>query len=168
MNAKTIIIIIMTALLIAGSAFAEEKKLKFNTQNFAPFSYKSDIKGYKIGVYGPSNTSKSLEKIKGETDDFTIDLRPDDESGFKKLSKGRVTAVYSNRDVGHALIKKLGLKNIRYAGHHKKLQYYIGLNKKYADNQIVNTFNETFLKLHKQGVIQSILEKYQMEPANIK
>ena len=247
------ILILMICMLTATLTFAEVKVLKFNTQDFAPFSYKidgnisgpavdvikkvcgemnvwcsfqmlpwtraqkevkagnahalfvigwnktraewlhfsppllnteygffvkednpleyrkaSDIIGYTVGVYGPSNTSKSLDKIKNKIQNITIDLRPDDESGFKKLAKGRVNAVFSNRDVGYALIKKIGLKNIRYAGSHKTLQYYIGFSKKYTDKNTVNTFNETFLKLYKQGIIQSIMEKYQMEPAIIK
>ena len=41
-------------------------------------------------------------------------------------------------------------------------------SKEYTDKNTVSTFNETFLKLYKQGIIQSILEKYQMEPAIIK
>ena len=129
------------------------------------FTNTSEVKGYSVGVYGPSNTSKSLEKIKEEIKDLTIDLRPDDESGFKKLSVGRIDAVYSNRDVGYALIKKLGLKNIRYAGAHKKLKYYIGFSKKFNDKNIIDQFNNTFKELQEQGTIQGFLQKYFMEPA---
>lgn len=131
------------------------------------FKQVSDIKGYKVGVYGPSNTSESLEKIKAKIKDLTIDLRYNDESGFKKLSIGRVSAVYSNRDVGYAMIKKIGLKDIRYAGPHRKLKYYIGFSQQFNDKKIVDRFNATFLDLHKRGVVQNILKKYFMEPAEI-
>lgn len=126
-----------------------------------------DIKDYRVAVYGPSNTSKSLEKIQNETKTFTIDMRPDDVSGFKKLSIGRVEAVYSNKDVGFAIIKKYGIKNIRYAGFHRELNYYIGFSQKHADKTVVDEFNSAFLKLYQQQVIHRILEKYQMEPAVI-
>ncbi|NOX33073.1 MAG: amino acid ABC transporter substrate-binding protein [Deltaproteobacteria bacterium] len=135
-----------------------------------PLEFKdaSDVKGYKIGVYGPSNTSRSLEKIKAKADGLTIDLRPDDESGFKKLSGGRVDAVFSNRDVGFAIIKKIHLGNIRYAGKQRELNYYIGFSKKFNEKQVVDKFNNKFMELYKNGSIKKILDKYFLEPAVIK
>lgn len=132
-----------------------------------PLQFKSveDVKGYTVGVFGPSNTSKSLEKIKNTIGDMRIDMTPDDESAFKKLSIGRITAVFSNRDVGYALIKKLNLKNIRYAGQQRALQYYIGFSKEHTDKTLVDQFNASFMKLHKKGVIQAILKKYNMDAA---
>lgn len=138
----------------------EDNPLKFKTVD--------DVKGYTVGVFGPSNTSRSLEKIKETIGDMRIDMTPDDESAFKKLSIGRVTAVFSNRDVGYALIKKLNLKNIRYAGQQRTLQYYIGFSKEHTDKAIVDQFNASFLKLHKKGVIQTILKKYNMDAATTK
>lgn len=139
----------------------------FFTRADNPLEFKelSDIKGYTVGVYGPSNTSESLEKIKNKMKDIKIDRTPHDEFPFKKLSFGRVDIVYSNRAVGEALIRKHGLKNIKYAGAHKKLKYYIAFSKEFADIKIVNEFNATFLDLQKRGVIKNILKKYFMEPA---
>lgn len=100
--------------------------------NTLEYSKPADIARYKVGVYGPSNTSNSLEKIRDKMiedglEAISIDMRHDDESGFKKLVLGRLDAVFSNRDVGYALTAKLGLKDkIRYAGAHRKLKYYIG------------------------------------------
>ncbi len=131
------------------------------------FKAESDIKGYKVGVFGPSNTSKSLEKIKVNLGDLTIDMRPDDESGFKKLSGGRVDAVFSNRDVGAAMIKKINLTNLRYAGKQRELNYYIGFSKEFNDKAIVDAFNSGFIELYKDGTITKILDKYYMEPAVI-
>jgi len=139
----------------------------FFVLNDNPLEFKqvSDIKGYTIGVYGPSNTSVSLGKIKSEIGDLKIDIRPNDESGFKKLSLGRVDAVYSNRDVGYALIKKLGLKNIRYAGKKEKQTYFIGFSKQHNDKQVIKRFNETLRTLQQQGRIQAIIKQYFLEPA---
>ena len=97
-----------------------------------PLSYEqfTDVQGYKVGVYGPSNTANSLEKLRKQMQaenlkPIKIDMRPDDESGFKKLSLGRLDAVFSNREAGFALIAKLNLKDaIRYAGQSRRLKYY--------------------------------------------
>jgi len=126
-----------------------------------------DIKGYNVGVYGPSNTAKSLEKIKRKVKDFTIDISPNSEICFRKLSDGRVNAVYSNKAVGHSLISKLRLKNIKYAGLDKNLKYYIGFSQKYNSKNVVDEFNNTLKKLYFKGVIQNILSMYNMEAADI-
>ena len=129
------------------------------------FKQVSDIKGYTVGVYGPSNTATSLEKIKTEIKELTIDMTPDDEAAFKKLSLGRVDAVFSNRDVGYDLMRKFGLKNIRYPGRQQSLKYYIGFSQKFTDKKLVDQFNTTFRNLHKRGIIQEILSKYKMDAA---
>ena len=131
------------------------------------FKQNSDVKGYTVGVYGPSNTATALEKIKTEIKDMTIDMTPSDEAAFRKLSVGRVDAVFSNRDVGYDAIRKLNLKNIRYSGRQQSLKYYIGFSQKFADKKLVDQFNAMFRDLHKRGVIQEILVKYKMEAAQL-
>jgi polar amino acid transport system substrate-binding protein len=133
--------------------------------NLLKFKQNSDVKGYTVGVFGPSNTATALEKIKAEIKDLTIDMTPDDEAAFKKLSLGRVDAVFSNRDVGNDLMRKLGLKNLRYSGRQQSLKYYIGFSQKFTDKNLVDQFNATFRSLHKRGVIQEILSKYKMDAA---
>ena len=134
-----------------------------------PLQFKdvSNVKGYRVGVYGPSNPATSLENIKDQSGDLTIDMRPDDEAGFKKLELGRVDAVFSNRDVGNALIAKLKLTNIRYAGMQRRLKYYVGFSQQYTDKPLVERFNETLLDLYRQGVVQAILQTYNMEPVEV-
>src|SRR5215467_10738835 len=53
------------------------------------FKQNSDVNGYTVGTFGPSNTATALEKIKAEIQDLKIDMTPDDESAFKKLSLDR-------------------------------------------------------------------------------
>ena len=143
-----------------GFFVREDNPLKF-TQN-------SDVKGYTVGVFGPSNTATSLEKIKADLGgDLAIDMTPDDESAFRKASLGRVKAVFSNRDVGYDLVKKLGITNLRYTGRQQTLKYYIGFSQKFTDKTLVDQFNATYRTLHKQGVIKEILGRYGMEPAAI-
>src|SRR5262249_53402382 len=81
----------------------------FFVRNDNPLVFKqnTDVKGYTVGVFGPSNTATALETIKAEIKDLTIDMTPEDEAAFKKLSLGRVQAVFSNRDVGYDVIRKL-------------------------------------------------------------
>jgi polar amino acid transport system substrate-binding protein len=139
----------------------------FFVRNDNPLKFKqaSDVKGFTVGVFGPSNTSFFLDKIKTEIKDLTIDMTPEDETAFKKLSLGRVDAVYSNKDVGYFLMGKLDIKNIRYAGFHTGLKYYVGFSQKFTDKKLVDQFNSTFRNLHKRGVIQEILAKYKMNSA---
>jgi polar amino acid transport system substrate-binding protein len=129
------------------------------------FVQNADVKGYSVGVFGPSNTATSLEKIKAEVGDLTIDMTPDDKAAFRKLSLGRVLAVFSNRDVGYDVTRTLGITNIRYAGRQQTLKYYIGFSQKFTDKKLVDQFNATFRILHKQGAIQEILARYRMDAA---
>lgn len=139
-----------------------------NMDNALKYSKPVDISGYSVGVYGPSNTSVSLEKIRDQMSKkgakpINIDMRPNDEAGFHKLSANRVQAVYSNHDVGIAKIAKIGLKNIRYAGSHERVTYYVGFSQKYVDKSTVDQFNTVLLRLQKSGEIGKILARYQMK-----
>ncbi|KPA12412.1 Extracellular solute-binding protein, family 3 [Candidatus Magnetomorum sp. HK-1] len=134
-------------------------------QNSMTYNKPVDITGYIVGVFGPSNTSASLNKIKQNMNDFYIDMEDNDESGFRKLSVKRVNAVFSNRDVGYSLIKKLKLLNIRYAGPHKKLSYYFGFNPKLTPSKWIDNFNQAYIKLYYSGKIKEILKPYDMKPA---
>lgn len=137
------------------------------TDNPLIFKQNSDVRGYTVGVFGPSNTSTALERIKAEINDLTIDMTPEDEAGFKKLSLGRVQAVFSNRDVGYDLIRKLSITNVRYTGRQQSLKYYIGFSQKHTDKALVDRFTATFRSLHGQGVIKDILTRQHMEPTSL-
>lgn len=143
------------------------------TDNALSYSTLADVSGYRVGVYGPSNTSNSLDKIRADMvdkglDAITVDMRPDDESGFRKLGLGRLDAVFSNRDVGYALIAKLGLKGkIRYAGHQRKLKYYIGFSMEHNDKALLDAFDAAYRKLHQGGEIKRILDEHSMEISDL-
>jgi polar amino acid transport system substrate-binding protein len=135
--------------------------------NALDYTMQIDIKGYNVGVYGPSNTSQSLLKIKKIIKDLRVDFSPDSSSCFKKLSTGELDAVYSNKAVGRSLINRYQMKNIRYAGRDKTLDYYIGFNQKFSSKALVDKFNASFEKMHKNGTIHEVLSMYGMEAANI-
>ncbi len=139
-----------------GFFVREDNPLKFTTP--------MDVKGYSVFAYGPSNTSASLEEIKTEVFDMKMLLEENTEACLQKLSLGEGDAVYSNRDVGKAFISKLDIKNLRYAGAHKNLLYYIGFSTEHTNKRVIDMFNYKFVELMKDGTIREILEKYSMEP----
>lgn len=130
-----------------------------------PFEYQqpSSVSGYKVGVYGPSNTANALEKLNYDLNSIEIDMTPHDEAAFKKLSVGRVDFVYSNKDVGVALIKKNRLNNIKYAGYPREVKYHIAFSTEFTDVTLVKQFNDTLQLLSKQGVIKNILKEYALQ-----
>jgi len=142
-----------------------ETEYGFFVRDDNPLNFKqiADVKGYVVGVFGPSNTATSLEKIKAEVHDLTIDMTPDDLAAFRKLSISRVQAVFSNRDVGYEALGRLGIKNVRYSGRQQSLKYFIGFSQKSTDKKLVDEFDVTFRRLHKQGAIQQLLKTYKMD-----
>jgi len=139
----------------------------FFVRNDSPLTFRqdADVKGYTVGVYGPSNTATALEQIRAQIKDLAIDMTPDERAAFKKLSLGRVDAVFSNKDVGNDLIRKLDITNVRYAGREQNLKYYIGFSQKFADGKLVEQFNATLRALQRTGTIQEILSRYGMNAA---
>ncbi|MEH6626393.1 MAG: transporter substrate-binding domain-containing protein [Motiliproteus sp.] len=135
-----------------------------------------DIRDYQVGVYGPSNSSRSLQVFRGDKvvggntvkdqrqPIFKIYMTPNDEAGFRQLPIGRIDAVYSNRDAGWAMIRKLGLSDIRYSSSQKSLDYYIGFSKQFADRDAVNEFQQSYLKLLRQGAVAQVLAPYKLQP----
>jgi polar amino acid transport system substrate-binding protein len=128
-----------------------------------------DVQGSMVAVYGPSNTSTSLETLRKRMiaqnlKPFEIEMRPDDEAGIRKLGANRVDAVFSNREVGFALAAKLGLREkIRYAGKTSELNYYIGFAKKHNDPKILAALDGAITALMKDGTAKKILDRFEMQ-----
>ena len=146
-----------------------ETEYGFFVRDDNPLTFKqiADVKGYVVGVFGPSNTATALQKIKAEVQDLTIDMTPDDLAAFKKLSIGRVQAVFSNRDVGYEALQRLNITNVRYSGRQQSLKYFIGFAQKSTDPKLVDEFAATFRRLHQQGVIQQLMKAYKMDAAGL-
>ncbi|OHD15128.1 MAG: hypothetical protein A2086_07065 [Spirochaetes bacterium GWD1_27_9] len=132
------------------------------TDNKKEFKDIVDFKEMTVGVYGPSNTATTLEEIKEKIKDMKIDQTVDDESGFRKLSYNRINAVFSNIDVGYALLKKLNIKNVKYVYSYKKIKYYVGFSKQFVDKKTVDKFNDAYTALYKEKTIKNIIDGYQM------
>ena len=140
-----------------------------------PMKYQGikDIEGYKVGVFGPSNTSNSLAKIQkgmkeGGLSPITIDLQANATgSGMKKLVGKRFDAYYVNKDVGFYRAKQFNIKGFRYTGAQKSLFYFAGFAKEHNSKEMVDKFNKAALKLYKSGVFAKILKKYGIAPAKV-
>jgi len=139
--------------------------------------YKSikDIEGYKVGVFGPSNTNSSLDKINEQLkseNNQPLDIRVLDEDlhVFLQLnSQNRgLQAVYSNIDVGFYFIRKYKLENIKYMGKNKELDYYISFSKKTVSEDLVKKFNGVIKNMHQNKELQKILDRYFLKSAYLK
>lgn len=149
-----------TSFYFSPSIFQIEYGFFVHETNKIEYDNLDQISSYDIGVFGPSNTSNVLEKLKSESNEFTINIRPSSESGFKKLESKRIDAVFSNRDVGKCIISKHGIDSIRYAGAYKESNYYIAFSKAFSDRIMVDSFNEKYLSLNTKGEISTILKQY--------
>jgi polar amino acid transport system substrate-binding protein len=135
------------------------------------YSKLEDIQGLKVGVFGPSNTSNSLEKIRNEMKErglkpIQIEMHPNaDGRGLKKVSAGRFPLYYVNKDFGRHHLTELGISNVRYLGTHKELFYFAGFAKKHNQKRIIDEFNRATIKLADRGVLAEILNRYGISPA---
>lgn len=134
----------------------------FFVRDSNPLVYRQpeNINGYRVAVYGPSNTSSSLEKLSQQVAGVKVVLHHDDDTGLRQLAIGRVDAVYSNRDVGRAMLERLGIQGIRYAGSHRQLSYYVGFAKAYVAPSQVAAFGQAYLKLLRSGEADALLRPY--------
>ena len=141
--------------------------------NLLEYSKMEQVAGYRVGVFAPSNTAKTLAKIRNSmiSQNLTpihIDNRPDDPAGFRKLAVGRLEAVFSNRDRGWKIIKDEKLSDkIRYAGQHQAIFYYAGITKLYPDQALVGRFFQAWRELYQNGEAQMFIKSYGLEPAEL-
>ncbi|OZG73819.1 hypothetical protein BTA51_08410 [Hahella sp. CCB-MM4] len=124
-----------------------------------------DFANFRVGVYGPSNTSRALSQIAQSLGSLTLEMAADDLDGFRKLNANRIQAVYSNKSVGIYTSSQLALTNVRYAYSDRKLLYYIGFVKSSTPKQLVNRFNEALASMYLRGELQDILLRQGLTPA---
>lgn len=158
-------------LRFSPAMFRTEYGFYVNADNPLSFKEPKQLAGYKIGVFAPSNTARTLKAIKTGMEDsganpIEIDEHPDDAAGFRKLAAGRLDAVFSNRDRGWVIVKGEKLEGkVRYAGQHTAIFYYAGITKSHARQDVADKFFATWNTLSDNGEVQDIIEKYGLEPA---
>ncbi|MBT3236586.1 MAG: transporter substrate-binding domain-containing protein [Bdellovibrionales bacterium] len=170
----------VSALFFIGKNAAREKWLNFSppiletTYGFfakksSRIKYSNDVPlvNSSIGVYGPSNTSKNLAKIRKKPgNDFKTELYKDSVTVFRVLGRGsNLKFAFSNGDVGRAIIKDEGLDNLQYVGTFKKLNYYFGFSKMKIDAATTKKIMDAYKSLIADGSIARILAGYNMTPA---
>ena len=130
----------------------------------------SQIQGYRVGVFAPSNTAVQLEALRDRMIEtglkpFEVDPRPDDVSGFRKLAVGRIDAVYSNRDRGQDILAKNGLTDaVRYAGADKGILYYAAIRQSFPEPDIPARFFAGLRAVFESGTASGIIREYGLEP----
>lgn len=122
----------------------------------------ADLDGYSIGVYAPSNVSRTLQNIRlalqAQGQGISVTETRDDKPLFHRLPKegSAMDAVFSNKDSGMTVIKGEGIDGLRYTGPYKTLQYYIGFSKHLVDASLVKRFNQAFKQLEEDGTVRQI------------
>ncbi len=134
-----------------------------NTTDSLEYKQADDLQGYRIAVYGPSNTSHALLRLAERSGGLEVYIRPDDTVGFLQLDAKRVDAVYSNREVGLAMIRRLELKDIRYAGADRSLNYYVAFPKAFTEEKLIDQFNFALEEMQLKGRLEELATEYGLE-----
>lgn len=120
------------------------------------------LAGYQVAVLGASNTLNSLASLQPEHR-FEIIEVTDSDAAFRLLSVGRVTAVYSNREVGRALINQIQLTELHYALKHRQLDYFVGFNPNGVSADWVDRFNRQLQQLQQRGEAKQLMLRFGLE-----
>ncbi len=158
-------------LRFSPAMFRTEYGFFVGADNALAYQDPKQIASYKVGVFAPSNTARTLKDIRAAMEQsgleaIEIDERPDDAAGFRKLAAGRLDAVFSNRDRGRDIIKTEKLSGkVRYAGQHKAIFYYAGITRSYPRPEVADRFFSTWKALTANGRIQKTIKNHGLEPA---
>ncbi len=140
---------------------------------FVPSSYKKEVKGlsdiqnFKVGVFGPSNTSNSLANVRDLM--ITMGLKPiriniqTDENGnlIRMLESSRIDAYYSNKALAEYRAKQFNVTDVKYAWRDRELLYFVAFPKKTTKQSLVKRFNQAALKLFsKPGYLEKQLSPW--------
>lgn len=135
--------------------------------NMMTYEQPAQLAGLKVAVYGPSNTSRSLEKLMADARGMQIIIVGDDETAFKLLSQKEVDAVFSNLYVGEAIIRKLNLQNLRYAGNSHIVSYHVAFVKNRQSAKLRDRFNQAYRELYRSQKVHEILGTYFLKPSTL-
>lgn len=128
----------------------------------------ADLKGKTVGVFGPSATELSLQRVKEVLNQqLIIAVEPDNHTSFRKAENSTHDFAYVNCETGRFLIEKTRsqLKEITSLG--EKSDYHIVFSKKTFTADDVKAFNEALMQLRKKGYLQEVAEKYKLTLAEI-
>ncbi|MBQ4833322.1 transporter substrate-binding domain-containing protein [Pseudoalteromonas sp. MMG010] len=139
-----------------------------------PITSLADIQTLNVGVFGPSNASYQLEKLKQKMHsqglkEFSITLITDaNGTGVKMLDHKRIDAYFANNLQAKTHLAQFGLDNIQHAFTYSEHPYFVTFNKIQTSRLQLIQFNQTLYKLYvAHNQFKDILAKYNIETVSI-
>ncbi len=132
-----------------------------------------ELAGKVVGVFGPGNTSLSLDKLQqklanNNQQSFDIYMQPASTgSNMHKLSLNRIDAVFINLDGGEYQLRNKNINNVEYAFTVKELNYYIGFSKEKNKGKrklLIDKFNAGINSMHTKGKIDELVNQCHLIP----
>lgn len=127
-----------------------------------------DLKGRTVGVFGPSATELSLQRVKEVLNqNLKIEIEPDNHTSLRKAENNTHDFSYVNCESGHYWINKnrSNLREIKSLG--EKTNYYIFFSKKTFSEKDVKEFNDSVDVLRKNGYLKELADKYKLTLAEV-
>nr|BFD60328.1 hypothetical protein CKG001_24350 [Bdellovibrio sp. CKG001] len=137
---------------------------------FGPESYVKKIKGYpdlkgmKVGVFSPSMTEVSLQKIHEFSDkNFTIQPETTVFISLRKLENKAYPLAYANRDVATTWIQRTRSQLLEVPELGESIQYYMAFSKKRFDQTQFSRMQGHLMEMRKNLFLDGIAKKYKVQ-----
>lgn len=134
-----------------------------SAKNFKENFNFDDLKGRTVGVFGPSSTELSLQRVKEVINQkLEISIEPDNHTALRKAENNTHDFSYVNCESGSYWIEKnrSTLKELPTLG--EKTVYYIYFSKKNLTEANVQEFNKALETLRKNGFLKVLADKYKL------
>jgi ABC-type amino acid transport substrate-binding protein len=125
-----------------------------------------DLLGLSLGVFGPSNTELSLQRINEFVDHkLKISIEPSVGKSLRKVESGRYDLAYANVDVAKVWIEKNRSKIVDGSALNENVDYRIAFSKKNINEETFKKIEEHLDTLRKSKELENICEKYKLKIA---
>ncbi|UXR66122.1 transporter substrate-binding domain-containing protein [Bdellovibrio bacteriovorus] len=122
-----------------------------------------DLKGMKVGVFSPSMTEVSLQKIHEFSDKgFTIQPETTVFVSLRKLQNKAYPLAYLNRDVAQTWIQRTRSQLLEVPNLGESVSYYMAFSKKRFNQTQFSRLEGHLLEMRKNRFLESIAEKYKV------
>ena len=133
-----------------------------------PFTYRTpaDLKGRRIGVYGPSGTSYVLKQSIRQVSNVAIDMISDNRRLLRMLDSGRFGEsglIMINKDVALSLIADENLTHVREAGTLQAIEYALAFSKQRINPAEFARIERAVEQVLNDGSLGRILQTHQLE-----
>lgn len=122
--------------------------------------------GKSVGVFGPSATELSLQRVNEVTNQQIKTIQePDYHSALRKAESNTYNFTYANCDTGKHWIERYRSQLKEVPGLRDTTLYHVVFTKKNSGDQDLRDFNETLKELRKSGFLENVAEKYKIKLA---